>query len=594
MARRLIGLDVGTSAVTVAEVTPGDPPTLRAFGRVALPHDAGREGEIVDEAAVAAAIDRLRSEVGLRKGPVRVGLASPRVIVRQVEMPVMTRAELAGALQYQASELIPIPVDDAVLDFAILDTFEPPDSEEQVMRVLLAAAQRPTVARLVEAVEGGGFSVENVDLVPLALIRSLARPVADDGPGAEGIVSFGAGVTCVTVHEGGVPRFVRVIGSGGRGLTEAVASRLDIPFDAAESLKRQLDEAADDLVSQARSAMDAPLGTLLDEVRSSFDYYRNQPGATRLLRVVATGGGARLDGLTDRLSTLVGLPVDQAAPRTRLAIGDVGFEEGDLPRLDPYLPVAVGLALGAVTPGPVIDFAQRGRRAGAGPRRKAIVGGAVAAAALVALLAVPTLQRRSQLDDERAARDAQERKNQQIQQQISALADAQAKQAQLQATQAQVVSLLQTDVSWSRLLQEIARTIPNDVWLTNFQGSVTQPAARSGGAATTTTTAAGAGTTATTAAAGTSSTTAVPGAAPGVAGGTITGPVSFSAVGLDYPSVAAWLQRIAEIPSLTDLWVPSASKATSATLETVDFQSTATLTPEARSDRRERFEEGDE
>jgi type IV pilus assembly protein PilM len=90
MARRLIGLDVGTNAVTIAEVTPGTPPRLDMFAQVALARSAMREGEIADEAAVTDAVTRLRSEVGLKKLPVRVGIASPRVVVRQVEMPVMT------------------------------------------------------------------------------------------------------------------------------------------------------------------------------------------------------------------------------------------------------------------------------------------------------------------------------------------------------------------------------------------------------------------------------------------------------------------------------------------------------------------------
>ena len=94
MARRLIGLDVGTNAVTIAEVTPGTPPRLDMFAQVALPRDAMREGEVADEAAVTDAVARLRTEVGLKKVPVRVGIASPRVVVRQVEMPVMTRDEL--------------------------------------------------------------------------------------------------------------------------------------------------------------------------------------------------------------------------------------------------------------------------------------------------------------------------------------------------------------------------------------------------------------------------------------------------------------------------------------------------------------------
>src|SRR5690606_30444570 len=103
MARRLIGLDVGTNAVTIAEVTPGTPPRLEMFAQVALPREAMREGEVADELAVTDAVSRLRNEVGLKKASVRVGIASPRVIVRQVEMPVMTRNELQSALQYQAA-----------------------------------------------------------------------------------------------------------------------------------------------------------------------------------------------------------------------------------------------------------------------------------------------------------------------------------------------------------------------------------------------------------------------------------------------------------------------------------------------------------
>src|SRR5262245_32206041 len=180
MARRLIGLDIGTNAVTIAEVTAGTPPRLDMFAQVALPRDAMREGEVADEAAVTDAVARLRSEVGLKKAPVRVGIASPRVVVRQVEMPVMTRDELMSALQFQAGDLIPIPVEDAVLDSAIRGTTEPTGGEgthEPVMQVLLVAAYEATISKLVSAIEAGGLEVGAVDLIPLALTRALARPI---------------------------------------------------------------------------------------------------------------------------------------------------------------------------------------------------------------------------------------------------------------------------------------------------------------------------------------------------------------------------------------------------------------------------------
>jgi type IV pilus assembly protein PilM len=577
VARGVIGLDVGTNAVTVAEVVPGSPPRLVAFGQVALAREVMREGEIVDAAAVTEAIARLRTELGLRRARVRVGVASPRLIVRQVEMPVMTREELAGALRFQAQELIPIPLDEAVIDFAILGTVET-EPGQPVMQVLLAAAHAATVARLVDAVEGAGLGVESVDLIPLALIRSLGHAVRDNGSGSEGIVSFGGGVTCVVVHENGIPRFVRVLGTGGRELTDAIATGLELPFETAESVKRQVGNVSDDVIARARTSLERPLAALLDEVRSSLDYYRNQPGAARLLRVVVTGGGSLLPGLVDRLSTLVGLPVEQAEPRSILTVGDIGFDESELPRLDPYLPAAVGLAL---PPGPVgvaIDLLPRASRA-ASPRTRLVAGGVAAAVALLLLLGVPTVARQHAISHQHDVLKGQQQRNLSLQAQIGQLADAQAKQDRLDALTQQIATLVASDVSWSRMLQDIARTIPNDVWLTSFQGSVTPLATRA--AAPPPTLAPGE---TTTSASGTTTPTTTP--APVAE---LTGTVNFSAVGLDYPSVASWLKMISQLPSLSDLWVPNITKAKLGARDVVNFTSTASLTPRARSDRLERY-----
>ncbi len=253
----------------VAEIEFDTEITLRTFGQVALPVDAMREGEVLDAPAVTAAIQRLWRELGLKKGEVRLGIAGPRVIVRAVDMPAMPDADLASAIRFQAGELIPIPLDDAVLDFQVLEAVagdavggrprsqrprpiprslirptprrrpRPPGTAPMVAprastrrrtpttpqavsesvginRVLVAAAHKETVNRLVGAVRAAGLKVGAVDLVPLSLVRALGRRVSNNGPGAEGIVCIGGGVTVIVVHEGGLPRFVRMLGTGGR------------------------------------------------------------------------------------------------------------------------------------------------------------------------------------------------------------------------------------------------------------------------------------------------------------------------------------------------------------------------------------------
>jgi type IV pilus assembly protein PilM len=569
VARRVIGLDVGSNAVTVAEVLLGSPPKLTAFGQVALARSAMREGEIADEEAVVDAIKRLRNEVGLRKAPVRVGMSSPRLIVRQVEMPVMSRDDLAGALRFQAQDLIPIPLDEAVLDFAILDTYQPvnpagePTDADPVMRVLLAAAQKQSVARLVEAVERAGMPVESVDLVPLALIRSLAN-LADDSGGSEGIVSIGGGVTCVVVHERGTPRFVRVLATGGRALSDAIAQSLELPPETAESLKRQIGSIDDDIVNQARAAIERPLGILLDEIRSSLDYYRNQPGASRLQRVQLTGGGAQLASITERLGTLVGVPVELAQPRTLIEVGEIGFGPDELPRLDPYLPAAVGLALGDATGLAAMNLLPRtGGSGGATNARPKIIAGAAVAAAIV-VLAVPVIGRKHDASNENKKAANVEAENTTLQSQIAQLSTASNEQRQVQTLRSEVTGILAVDVSWSRMLNELARTMPNNVWLTSFQGQVSNAAPATGA-----------------------------GATPGLlTTGALSGTVNFGAMGLDFPSVADWLKRVSSMASFSNLWVPQAQSTQLSGQNVVSFNSTANVTPKARSNRADAYTQG--
>ncbi|MGZ8763214.1 MAG: pilus assembly protein PilM [Acidimicrobiia bacterium] len=621
--RRVIGLDIGTNAVRVADVEFNDTIILRAFGQVALPLDAMREGEVLDPGAVTAAIQRLWRELGLKKGEVRVGIAGPRVIVRTVDLPAMPDADLASAIRFQAQELIPIPLDDAVLDFQVLESVPGPDAEEFAAapppvdspfadpspapgagepgggipgldplppadepteatpgatganRVLVAAAHREAVARMIGAVRAAGLKVTAVDLVPLALVRALGRRVSPDGPGAEGIVSIGGGVTVIVVHEGGLPRFVRMLGTGGRSLTEAIARDLDLTLETAEALKRQGENSPPELAPRVTAALERPLGDLLEEVRGSLDYWRTQPGSARLLRVTVTGGVSLQPGVVDGLSRVLGVPVELARPRDGVEVGDIGFPPDEVSALDPYLPVPIGLALGGSPGGKRINLSGSDRGSSPDDTRKLALVICAVGLGLLLLLGLLSFQKQSQLSDAKDDLSNQQATNAELQSQIDELAEAQQDQAKIEAIQAQVTQILQTDVSWAVMLQEIARTIPDDTWLTAFQGAVTTDPAAASAAANT--------------AAGVSGSTAAPGTATTPAPGALTGTVAFTATGLDFTSISSWITRVSAIPSYSDLWVPTASATQLGGRTVVNFTSNAALTPKAKSNRFEEF-----
>jgi type IV pilus assembly protein PilM len=546
MARQLIGLDVGTSAVRAAEIRlTRSGAALTRFGQVALPVGAVDAGEVVDAVAVSSAIKRLWREAGFKSRSVVTAVAGQRVVARTAELPAMSDDELRSSLAFQIHDLIPIPLEEAILDHQILG---PVEGDPTRLRVLVVAAHRDLVRSLLAAVEGAGLSVDRLDLVPLALVRSLRSTGFEDlattpsGSSAEAIVDIGAGVTNVIVHDRGIPSFIRSLPTGGGDLTDAVASDLGVGHDEAESLKRHSAVALD--VDHTRQIVRAAAIPVLEEIRDSLDFWQAQTLDDQLRRVVLSGGGARAAEVAERLQTLLGVDVDTADPFERVDVHGAALTVAQVDVARSIAAVAVGLALSAdalpasgrrisLLP---LEIAERRR-----DRRQVMLAGAGVAVFAAALLGLYGMRSASVSAAEQRADDA-EAHTAELQTQIAGLRDVEAMQADLATRRSTVAAAISGDVSWSRLIQEVAAVMPNDVWLTSFSGS----RGRAG--------------------------------APGT--------VQFGATGFDQTSTAHWLIRLDEVPALDGTWVTSSSKSGGADgTSVVTFSSTANLTPAAESAR---------
>jgi type IV pilus assembly protein PilM len=568
MATRVVGLDLGTYAVRAVElmVGGGNQPTLVRFAQVTLPPGAIRDGEVVDAGAVSAAVRRLWSEGKFKTKRVVLGVANQRVIVRQAELPAMSEQDLRAALQYEAQELIPIPVEDAILDSQILEEMVSPEGEPR-MRILLAAAQRDMVRTHLAAVQGAGLSATAVDVIPFALVRSLfdraTQSFTGDGS-AEAVVCIGGGVTNVVVHEQGVPRFVRVLLVGGDDVTEAIARDLDVDLDAAEDLKRRADASSSDAaVARAGQVVSDRLTPLVEEIRGSLDYYLAQSQSSPIGRVLVTGGGSRLPGLMERLQSQLGGRVEPAHPLAALRIGQVGLTQAQLAEYEPLMTVPIGLAMaGEPTKGV--------RRISLLPQEVAVVREqrrqAAAAFAGVAglgvLLMLVWLQRQSAVSNEKKKADEAEQQVSALQAEKASLANVTTLQSDLTQRQAQVTQVLKTDVDWPTIFNDVATEIPADVWLTSFQG---QKGAATGGAG---------------------------GAAAVPANSSTIGNVTIQGKGFDHTSTARWLLRIGDLKEFTGLWVTQSQASKVNDTLVVGFTSQATLTDHALAKRLDRYTTG--
>jgi type IV pilus assembly protein PilM len=346
VARNVVGLDIGTTAVRAAELsTRRGQAMLERIGQVELARGAVVDGEVVDPAAVAAASKTLWRRARLRTNRVILGVSNQRVVVRLVDLPWMQPQELRRSIAYQAGEYLPIPVNEAELDFSVIE--EQDTGSQRLLRVLLVAAQNDMLAGHLRAATMAGLRPVGVDLNPIAMMRSLA-PVSGLAEGAEALVDVGAQVTNVVIHDGGALRFVRILLMGGEDVTAALEQVLDLDHEAAEQAKlavsagQKQDSDADDIIQQRRAAF-------IDEVRGSLDFYRGQQGATPLTRVVVSGGGSLLGQLAEQLQAAVGVPVERARTLASVRVGRLGLDAEQLAELEPTVAVPVGLALRAVS-----------------------------------------------------------------------------------------------------------------------------------------------------------------------------------------------------------------------------------------------------
>ena len=342
MADLIVGLDIGTSAVRAAELdVSSKPPKLLNYGQIGLPPDSVVNGEIHDATAVSEAVRRLWKNGRFSATSVIVGIAGLRAITREIDLPFVPDNEVDSAVRFHSEEVIPFPPDKTILSSQVLSDYTSPEGAK-MRRVLVAAAHADLVEGVVAVAENAGLVVKGVDLVSSALVRAIFDGAAGDQP--EAIVSVGAGLTVVVIHQNGRPQFVRTIGSGGNATTAAIASALDLPLADAEALKRRLGDSTPQ-VQAAMQSIQVTVDDLINEIRNSIQYFASLPGRLPVSRILVTGGGSSLHGFIPMLGAQIHLPVHSVSPLDRLDITKVDLTPDQAAEVSPVLSTPIGLAL---------------------------------------------------------------------------------------------------------------------------------------------------------------------------------------------------------------------------------------------------------
>ncbi len=239
-----VGLDLGHSSITAVRLRHQTSGSVLLQAAVdVLPEGLIQEGEVRDVDALAAAIRSFWRTYKVKGRKVELGLANQKIVVRSLDFPVLEEKELRSAIEFQAQDYIPIPIDEAVFDYHILGRFKAEEGVEK-QKVLVVAAQKQMVFQFIDAMKKARLQVAGIDLQAFAMLRSqVTRSFLDEGaPGgaAVAVANIASDVTNLVVDVAGEPQFTRIIAFGGDDFTRNVQEQAGVTFAEAEVLKAQV------------------------------------------------------------------------------------------------------------------------------------------------------------------------------------------------------------------------------------------------------------------------------------------------------------------------------------------------------------------
>lgn len=333
----VVGLELDSGHIAAAEVAVDGSVVVRRGAVAALRPNVLRDGEVTDPAALTEALAELFAEHELPRR-VRIGIANQRIVVRTLDLPPVSDPNaLAAAVDLEAPDHIPMPIEEAVLDFQPIGDVDTLAGRRT--RVVVVAVRRDSVERLAQAAAAAGLTVEGIDLSAFAMVRALA----DGGDRAVLYISV-AGLVNVAVANASGCLFTRAAAGGLDAMVATLAERRGLTSEHARQWMRHVGVTADlegiegdaDLVAATRGVLEEGVHHLADTIRNSLNFYRMQSSAEAVEQALVTGPAIEVPGFVERLAALLDMPVEAAT----VGSDDSALDAG-------RLTIAAGLAVEA-------------------------------------------------------------------------------------------------------------------------------------------------------------------------------------------------------------------------------------------------------
>lgn len=331
------GLDIGTTAVRLVQLKgTSSPRQLAKYAYVPIDPKIAMSDSQADQDKLAKIIAQLVMQAKLDTKNVAVGIPSNRVFTTVADVERLSNEELAKSIRFQADSLIPTPLAESKIDWALLGD-SPADKTKQ--EILLTSVPNAYVESRLDMLESIGLNVIAFEPDNLAMARSMA---ALDSAGAQLLIDMGHKSTDLVVMLGGMPRLTRSIPTGTEAVIRAAMQNLSIDEKQAEQFVMKFGLSKDKLEGQILQAIGGTVDVLVSEIEKSIKFFVTRYVDVKIERMIVTGGASVVPEFPLHLANKFGLDVEIGN-----AWRNVSFSrdrQNELLSLSNQFGVAVGLA----------------------------------------------------------------------------------------------------------------------------------------------------------------------------------------------------------------------------------------------------------
>ncbi len=330
-------LDIGTTAVRIVQLAKsGNNWNLQKYSSVPVDIKVATSDAPGDQKKLAEVITTAIGQSGVRTRNVVIGIPSSRMFATVVDLPAMSADELASTIKYQAEQYIPMSIDEAKVDWAVLGKSMKDQTQNEV---LIASVANSFSEQRLDLVEGLGLNVLAIEPDPLAICRSL---MPQNVQNAHMIVDLGDFSCDVVMTLGDSPRLIRSIPTGFRSLVKAASQNLNIQDQQASQFILKFGIDPTKLEGQIARALDTTVDQFAAELVKSIKFFQTKYPNVPVDGLLLSGYATSIPGLAEFLSNKTGLGSQLATPWQRVSVSS-GDQETLAP-ISSQFAVAVGLA----------------------------------------------------------------------------------------------------------------------------------------------------------------------------------------------------------------------------------------------------------